>query len=853
MTLKNNKYSLIYFCFLLFFWTHCCLAQNTEKTIAFEQAISQIETVFDVKFSYNSNTAKRFRVSTPNTNQTLTQTLRIFSDKENINFTPISSRYITVQFPKKMVSFCATFIDTQTAKPVLITAISANKTYTSNSGGVLSIDSIADNQVLELFSQGQFIKQLVIYKAIANTKGRCPLLFITPENINKLPTITLSGYIAKGIEKTKKGAVTIKNDDFEILPSLTEPDILQIAQVLPGIQSYDETASNINIRAGGSDEVNILWNDIRMYQTGHFFGLISALNPNLIDNVVIYKNGTHPRYSEGVSGVLHIYPTNSIDPQVTGGVGINLASTNAFVKIPITNSFAIVASGRTSINSGVGNPIYTSFFKRTFQNTEVTNPNNTQPEVVRTTDEDFNFFDISISALWNISTKDKLNYHFMTINNGLEFNERLFTGGFSTASFNEIEQNTLLGGFNYQRNWNQKLTTGLHYSNSTYKAKTQNTQLEQASQEFKKNQVTEQALKFDTSYSINDNFSIEAGYQYTSTTIDSTEDTNPIQSSSKTGITNGFYAQTTAQLFDDKTTLTLGARATNLSNFEMQIEPRITISHALKKHWNVFLSGEKKHQNVLQFIANENQLLGIQNKQWILADGVQNPLLKSSQASFGTEYTLKSWTLNAEVFYKKVDGINTRNLGFRNQLQNTQAIGNYTSQGLEISVGKKLKNLTSWLSYTYIDSNYEFKTLSPVGFPNNFNVTHCVNAIATYTLKDFTISAGTNYHSGLPYTTTVNQGAIINTNNGPQIQYNSPNNQTLKHYFRTNISAVYKTPLDDTFNAVVNLSLLNLFDTKNELGRYYQLQTNLQEENYINTITQFSLGFTPNISLQLLF
>ena len=148
MTLKNNKYSLIYFCFLLFFWTHCCLAQNTEDTITFEQAISQIETVFEVKFSYNSNTAKRFRVSTPNTNQTLTQTLRMFSDKENINFTPISSRYITVQFPKKMVSFCATFIDTQTAKPVLITAISANKTYTSNSGGVLSIDSIADNQVL---------------------------------------------------------------------------------------------------------------------------------------------------------------------------------------------------------------------------------------------------------------------------------------------------------------------------------------------------------------------------------------------------------------------------------------------------------------------------------------------------------------------------------------------------------------------------------------------------------------------------------------------------------------------------------------------------------------------------------
>ena len=316
ITLKNNKYPFVYLSFLLFFWTHCSLAQNTENTIPFEVAISEIETVFDVKFSYNSDTAKRYSVFKPNTKQTLNQILKEFSDKQNINFTFVNSRYITVTFPKKMVSFCATFIDTQTGKPLAITAISENKTYTANSGGIIEINSIADTQVLELYLEGQFIKPLVIYKAIANTKSNCPLVFINLGYINTLPTVTLSSYLAKGIEKTKKGAIVITKNDFEILPSLTEPDVLQIAQVLPGIQSYDETASNINIRAGGSDEVTILWNDIRMYQTGHFFGLISALNPNLIDNVIIYKNGTHPRYSEGVSGVVHIYPTNTIDPEI---------------------------------------------------------------------------------------------------------------------------------------------------------------------------------------------------------------------------------------------------------------------------------------------------------------------------------------------------------------------------------------------------------------------------------------------------------------------------------------------------------------------------------------------------------
>lgn len=856
ITLKNNKYPFLYYCFLLFFWTHCSFAQNADHTIPFEDAIAEIEIAFDVKFSYNSDTAKRFKVSKPNINQTLSQILQMLSDKDNMNFKRIGSRYITVTFTEKMVAFCATFIDIKTAKPIAITAISKNKTYTANSGGILKINRISDTQILELFYEGQFVKQLVIYKAMANSKSNCPLIFIDTGYINTLPTVTLSGYLAKGIEKTKKGALRIKSDDFEILPSLTEPDVLQIAQVLPGVQSYDETASNINIRAGGSDEATILWNDIRMYQTGHFFGLISALNPNLIDNVVIYKNGTHPRYSEGVSGVIHIYPTHTIEPQIEGGVGINLASTNAFVKIPITNSFAIFGSARTSINNGLGNPIYKSFFKRTFQNTAITNLNNTQTQTLRTTDEDFNFFDISLSGIWDISPKDKLSFHFMTINNGLEFNERLFTQGISTANFNELQQQTLVSGVNYQRNWNQKLTTEIHYGNSTYKANSQTTEVEQANQTVQKNQVEEQSLKFDTSYEITDQVCLEAGFQYTSTMIDNTDtlyNTTTIPRSSKTGITNGFYLQTTAQLFDNETVVSVGARATNLSNFDAQIEPRITISQRLKKHWNVFLSSEKKHQNVLQFTANENQFLGIQNKQWILADGVQNPLLKSNQVSFGSEYGLKNWTINTELFYKKVRGINTRNLGFRNQLQNTQAIGGYTSQGLELAIGKKYKNFTSWLSYTYIDSSYEFKTLSPESFPTNFNVTHCVNATATYTLKDLTISAGANFHSGLPFTSPIGQNAIVETTNGPQILYNNPNKETLKPYFRTNISAVYKRSLDDTFDGVINLSLLNLFDTKNELERYYQIQTNSQGENYINKVTQYSLGFTPNISLQLLF
>ncbi|MGK0386595.1 MAG: hypothetical protein ACI849_001213, partial [Patiriisocius sp.] len=519
ISLKNNKYRFRYACFLLFFWMHFTYAQNIPESIPFIEVVSQLEQKFEIKFSYNSKTAKRNKVLKADLNRALSEILNTYTTQDSIVFTRIGKRYITVQFPKKYINFCATFINTQTGKPINPLLTGSNKTYIVTKGGVLNIDNISDDEVLQVYVDDQFVREIVVYET-QKTASKCPFIFINTRYINQLATVTLKSYIAKGIEKTNKGAIRIKNSDFEILPNLIEPDVLQIAQVLPGIESYDETASNINIRGGASDEVNILWNDIRMYQTGHFFGLISAFNPNLIDNVLIYKNGTHARYSEGVSGVLHMYPTNTINPEIDGGVGINLSSANAFVKIPISNTFAIHASGRTSINSGIGNPIYKSFFERTFQNTEITNLNTATTEAVRTTDEDFNFYDISISALWDISPKDKLNYHFMTINNTLQFNERLFMDDISSATFNELKQNTLLGGFNYKRDWTSNLSTALHYSASTYVARGDNRQLEIITEASQRNEVKEQTAKFDASYQINKQFTIETGYQYTDTSIE---------------------------------------------------------------------------------------------------------------------------------------------------------------------------------------------------------------------------------------------------------------------------------------------------------------------------------------------
>ncbi len=106
-----------------------------------------------------------------------------------------------------------------------------------------------------------------------------------PIKLEYLEEVLVYNYLTKGISLNNSGTVKIKPDEFGILPGLIEPDILQTIQSLPGVASIDESVSNLNVRGGTHDQNLILWDGIKMYQSGHFFGLISAFNPYLTNKV----------------------------------------------------------------------------------------------------------------------------------------------------------------------------------------------------------------------------------------------------------------------------------------------------------------------------------------------------------------------------------------------------------------------------------------------------------------------------------------------------------------------------------------------------------------------------------------
>ncbi len=848
-SIRKNS-SLLFFLLFLFVLNIPATAQNNEEPLS--QVIKEIEKRYDVRFSYTTSTIKNQQTTRPPENATLEETLNFLKNKTDLEFKLIDDRYIAIYQDtiEGDLSVCGTLINTETGRPIAgATVIGKASAMVTDKAGFFSMNGITADETLTVNYLGFDVKRINGEDLIQ--EDGCPLVF-TSVSINFLETVVVENFIANGISKNADGSVSLSEQNFEILPSLIEPDVLQIAQILPGVESTDETAGNINIRGGKNDEVLILWNEIRLFQTSHFFGLISALNPNLTNDVTIYKNGTHPRFGESTSGVLSITSDDTVTEEVTGGASINFISANLYARAPLSEKFGFNISGRTSINSGIGNPVYDQFFNRIFQNTLITNLENNSEEGLRSSDEKFDFYDLSLKAIWDISAKDKLTFSYLGISNKLDFTELFIAPDNSSSNQSTLEQSSNVNGVQWTRNWSEKFSTRFNWHGSNFKLEESNLEVNNGVVTTREDDVSEREIKLQSTYRFSKNTSVTGGFASTNSEINNA--LNEVVESRSSLDRNSYFINGRWKSPDQNTLISAGARYTSYPDLNVEfLEPRFSLYQKLSKRWSINLTGEAKHQGVFQFTDVNNPFLGVENKRWILADNMELPIMESRQIALGATFKKRSWTVSGNVFYKLVDEISSITQGFRNQFIDVCTTGSYDAYGVEVSVNKRTKNLNAWFSYSYLQSDFDFPELQPSVFPNSFAITHSANLAATYSYKSFLFSLGSTFKTGNPFTSVAEGNEIAVVNGMPTIHFNLPNAERQADYFRTDFSAAYSLKLDETFDGKINLALLNIFDRKNTLETFYRLETDSDGNSFVNKIEQFSLGFTPNISLQLLF
>lgn len=661
-----------------------------------------------------------------------------------------------------------------------------------------------------------------------------------------LNEVTIDNYLTSGIAKTKNGGYTIKPAKFGILPGLTEPDVLQTMQQIPGIYSAEENISSLNVRGGTHDQNLFLWNGVRMFQTGHFFGLISAFNPALPNKITISKNGSSAFYGESVSSVVDIATTtDKIEPSAYG-VGLNMISADFFAKMKLAEKTSLQLSGRRSYTDAIRSPTYKKYYNRIFQNTIVKNVDNSQV-INYNTNEDFYFYDFTLQLRQKIGDKHELLLDGIAISNRLSISQNAITNDFYNSKSSLLEQRSYGANLSWKTTWNEKNSTKINAYASWYDLESTNQSLWKSQLLRQQNTVLDSGLRLENSHQLSPYFRLSNGYQYNEIGVANFDQINNPQFSRNIKNvlrSHALVLETQYRSHNNKALLNTGIRSNYFEKFgKLLIEPRLQFNYALTRSVALELLGEMKSQTTSQLIDLQQDFLGIEKRRWTLADNEEIPIQRSRQLAAGFTFKNKRWLFTLDNFYKKVSGISSPGQAFRNQLETVKINGDYEVLGSETLLQRNFSRFYAWLSYSFNRNRYDFGPYDPSRFPNNFEIAHSVSGAVTYDWKKLKVAVGGKWNSGRPTTTPI---ALFNQ----QISYNDPNNEKLADFLQFNLSASYEWLLGQKTRLQLNASVLNVFDRRNTVNRYYRVNG---LSNTIESVNTYALERTPNLSLRLFY
>ncbi|WP_299128757.1 TonB-dependent receptor [uncultured Winogradskyella sp.] len=660
-----------------------------------------------------------------------------------------------------------------------------------------------------------------------------------------LDRIVIRSYLAKGIEKNSQGAYKIYPSRLGILPGLTEPDVLESIQLLPGVLSPNETASGFFVRGGASDQNRLIWDGINIYHKGHLFGMISPLNPNVTSEIKFINKGTHARYGERLSSVTDISSGILISNQLKAEIGFNGVNTDAILEIPlIKDKLNIQASLRRSYTDVYETATFKQLADKVFESTKISqNKNN---------DNDFSFLDYNIKLNYKPNIKNNFYVSLIGIDNQLDYRS---SEAENNRDFNDRLNIENMGyGLGWNHIWSTKLSQSTKAFFSDYKLNYNyitSEDGEQVSDFEKRNTIFDSGISTELNYKASSQNNYTVGYQYTLKDVAyafvNTADLRFVLDTEQKVVQShsvfGQYDYKNSKLFD----ISFGLRSTYFKELDaLRLEPRLLVFKELNKRFKLQASAEIKNQIISEIDETVLSDLSLENRVWRLANANDFPIINSKHASAGFTYTYNSFSFDTDLYYKKLKNVTALSLGFLNPENNGFNSGDQNVLGMDVFVKKRFNGFNSWVSYSYNRARSQFKNLNNnKSFKSKSNVTHAVSTALSYKLNGFQVALGWKWQTGKPYT-------IADTNNDGELVFNNGvNTAELPVYHRLDLSSTYSFKMSkrNQLRGKVGISVRNLYNRKNLISREYRGNNSLDDP--IELIERYSIGITPNFMFRL--
>ena len=185
-------------------------------------------------------------------------------------------------------------------------------------------------------------------------RGNGTLNIELPDKVELLKASVVSAQSMASHRTTSMGVESVSIRTMNKIPSaFGEGDILKAVLTLPGVKTVGEASGGFNVRGGSQDQNLILFNGNTIYNPSHLFGIFSAFNPDIVEDVQLYKSSIPAQYGGRISSVLTVETKEGSQERVQGSLGIGLLTSRLHVEGPIGKKTSFIVGGRTTYSDWI--------------------------------------------------------------------------------------------------------------------------------------------------------------------------------------------------------------------------------------------------------------------------------------------------------------------------------------------------------------------------------------------------------------------------------------------------------------------------------------------------------------------
>ena len=499
-------------------------------------------------------------------------------------------------------------------------------------------------------------------------------------------------------------------------------DFVGALQTLPGTTTVAEDG-RLFVRGGEAEETQIFIDGIRVFTpyspTTSNTPTRGRYSPFLFDGITFSTGGYSAEYGQALSSVLLLNTVDEPDQEKTDiGVmtlGATLGNTQKWDKSSIS-----VNASYINLAPYIGLFPDRNDWEKPFESLS--------GETVfrkKTTSGLFKLYGAFDTSNFELTQEDinvTEGVHFKLKNNNLYFN------GSYKGMLNDNW--TLFGGFSYTHGNNKIniLNSDINDTENSIHTK----------------------VKFKNR--ISNRFKLYFGAEYFATDFNETytdEFVSPISYGYHDNIAAAF---TEADVFlSSKLAFKTGLRAEYSELFkDFTLAPRLSFAYKTSKKSQLSLAYGNFYQNPSNYILKFEQDLKPQN---------------TSHYIFNYQYNGEGQLFRAEAFYKNYDNLVKYDSEFANFNSNYNNDGYGFAKGIDFfwRDSKSIKNFDYWLSYSYLDTERDYRNYNREAQPNYAN-THNASVVGKYWINDLRSQVGFSYAyaSGRTYTNPNEAGFLNN-------------------------------------------------------------------------------------------